>query len=205
MHARNWQAAQLRVNELKKALHLFVCSAAVTWQTMAKPSSYRLETGFWFELRVLNSFTIFTDDDCSLCRKPSSSDSFKTLQPLKGNLELIFGSTKIFGRGRCPRFPPKSVLCVAWTAPPPHQHLHAIAVLPRLHRFLPPRLLELLLLSNIAVNWLQMDFRSACNAQLQRPLWRLQQANYGGCVFAVSAFAFAHIYTLNSSLAPPPS
>jgi hypothetical protein len=43
-----------------------------------------------------------------------------------------------------------------------------------------------------------MDFRNACNAQLQRPLWRLQQANYGGCVFAVSAFAFAHMYTLNS-------
>ncbi len=37
----------------------------------------------------------------------------------------------------------------------------------------------------------QMDFRQACDAQLQRPLWRLQQANYGGCVFAVSVFAFA--------------
>jgi hypothetical protein len=49
-----------------------------------------------------------------------------------------------------------------------------------------------------------MDFRSACNAQLQRPLWRLQQANYGGCVFAVSAFAVAHIY-MQSKLAPPPA
>ena len=68
-------------------------------------------------------------------------------------------------------------------------HLHAIAVQPRLHRFLPPRLLELLLLSIIAVEGPVMDFRNACNAQLQRPLWRLQQANYGGCVFAVSALA----------------
>jgi hypothetical protein len=49
-----------------------------------------------------------------------------------------------------------------------------------------------------------MDFRNACNAQLQRPLWRLQQANYGGCVFAVSAFAIAHIY-MQSKLAPPPA
>ncbi len=35
----------------------------------------------------------------------------------------------------------------------------------------------------------QMDFRQACDAQLQRPLWRLQQANYGSCVFAVRFFA----------------
>jgi hypothetical protein len=34
-----------------------------------------------------------------------------------------------------------------------------------------------------------MNFRQACDAQLQRPLWRLQQANYGGCVFAVRLFA----------------
>ena len=80
----------------------------------------------------------------------------------------------------------------------------AIAVLPRLHRFLPPRLLELLLLSIIAVEGPVMDFRNACNAQLQRPLWLLQQANYGGCVFAVSALAFARIYA-HSKLAPPPS
>ena len=31
----------------------------------------------------------------------------------------------------------------------------------------------------------QMDFRQACAAQRQRPLWHLQQANYGSCVFAV--------------------
>jgi len=81
--------------------------------------------------------------------------------------------------------------------PPYHtMHLHAIAVQPRLHRFLPPHLLELLLLSIIAIEGPVMDFRNACNAQLQRPLWRLQQANYGGCVFAVSALAFAHICTL---------
>jgi hypothetical protein len=28
-------------------------------------------------------------------------------------------------------------------------------------------------------------FRQACDAQRQRPLWQLQQANYGSCVFAV--------------------
>jgi len=32
------------------------------------------------------------------------------------------------------------------------------------------------------VNWSQ-----ACTAQVNRPLWQLQQANYGGCLFAVSA------------------
>jgi hypothetical protein len=32
----------------------------------------------------------------------------------------------------------------------------------------------------------QMErFRQACDAQYRRPLWQLQQANYGGCVFAV--------------------
>jgi len=32
----------------------------------------------------------------------------------------------------------------------------------------------------------QMEhFRQACDAQRQRPLWQLQQANYGSCVFAV--------------------
>ena len=32
----------------------------------------------------------------------------------------------------------------------------------------------------------QMEhFRQACDAQRQRPLWQLQQTNYGGCVFAV--------------------
>ena len=34
-----------------------------------------------------------------------------------------------------------------------------------------------------------MDFRQACEDRLQRPLWRLQQANYGSCVFAVRFFA----------------
>ncbi len=42
-------------------------------------------------------------------------------------------------------------------------------------------------------------FRQACDAQYRRPLWQLQQANYGGCVFAVrfwfllvSAIALRH-------------
>jgi hypothetical protein len=32
------------------------------------------------------------------------------------------------------------------------------------------------------VNWSQ-----ACTTQVNRPMWQLQQANYGGCLFAVSA------------------
>jgi len=37
----------------------------------------------------------------------------------------------------------------------------------------------------------QMEhFRQACDAQQQRPLWQLQQANYGGCVFAVRFRSF---------------
>jgi len=31
----------------------------------------------------------------------------------------------------------------------------------------------------------QMDFRQACNSQMRREPWRLQQANYGSCIFAV--------------------
>jgi hypothetical protein len=33
------------------------------------------------------------------------------------------------------------------------------------------------------VNW-----SNACTTQLDRPMWQLQQANYGGGLFAVSAF-----------------
>ena len=32
-----------------------------------------------------------------------------------------------------------------------------------------------------------VDWPLACAAQANRPLWQLQQANYGGCLFAVSA------------------
>ena len=31
-----------------------------------------------------------------------------------------------------------------------------------------------------------IDWSQACNAQLKRPLWQQQQANYGGSLFAVS-------------------
>ena len=35
----------------------------------------------------------------------------------------------------------------------------------------------------IMVRWLQ-----ACSTQLNRPLWKLQQSNHGGCLFAVTEF-----------------
>ena len=36
---------------------------------------------------------------------------------------------------------------------------------------------------DLMVNW-----SHACTTQLNRPMWQLQQANYGGGLFAVSAF-----------------
>ena len=40
-----------------------------------------------------------------------------------------------------------------------------------------------------------VDWSQLCTQQSNRPLWQLQQANYGGCIFAVSVFS-CHARTL---------
>jgi hypothetical protein len=52
------------------------------------------------------------------------------------------------------------------------------------------------------INWSQL-----CTQQRNLPLWQKQQANYGGCIFAVSALpcpAFATIAPIKLLLIPFP-